>query len=99
MAAIADVKKLDKYQIKMSLNRGDADFPYSLTDYHILMVPDGFKDWANPVGTGAFRSRNSIPGVRISLKKNARLLEGGPRPSRRRGDHRHQRRRRRASTR
>ena len=31
--------------------------PIALTDYHILMVPDGFKDWAKPVGTGAVRAR------------------------------------------
>ncbi len=49
--------------------RADADLPYVLTDYHILMVPDGFKDWAKPVGTGAFALEKFDPGVRISLKK------------------------------
>ena len=33
------------------------------------MVPDGFKDWAKPVGTGAFVLENYDPGVRIRLKK------------------------------
>ena len=33
------------------------------------MVPDGFKDWAKPVGTGAFSLDKFDPGVRISLKK------------------------------
>ena len=70
LSAVSDVKKLDKYQIQISLAAPDADLPYSLTDYHILMVPDGFKDWANPVGTGAFLLEKFDPGVRISLKKN-----------------------------
>ena len=66
---VTDIKKLDKYQIQISLNGPDADLPYALTDYHVHMVPDGFKDWAKPVGTGAFSLDKFDPGVRISLKK------------------------------
>ena len=66
---ITDVKKLDKYQIQISLAAADADLPYALTDYHVLMVPDGFKDWSKPVGTGAFSLDKFDPGVRVSLKK------------------------------
>ena len=69
MKPVTDVKKLDKYQIQLSLAAADADLPYSLTDYHLLMVPDGFKDWAKPVGTGAFTLEKFDPGVRIVLKK------------------------------
>ena len=96
---MTDIKKLDKYQIQISLGAGDADLPYSLTDYHILMVPDGFKDWANPVGTGAFRLDKFDPGVRIVAEEEPGLLERGPRPSRRRRNHRNQRLAPRASTR
>ena len=66
---VTDIKKLDKYQIQISLNGPDADLPYALTDYHVGIVPDGFKDWAKPVGTGAFSLDKFDPGVRISLKK------------------------------
>ena len=69
MKPITDIKKLDKYQIQISLAAADADLPYALTDYHVLMVPDGFKDWAKPVGTGAFSLDKFDPGVRVSLKK------------------------------
>ena len=69
MKGISDVKKLDKYQVQISLVAADADLPYVLTDYHALVVPDGFKDWAKPVGTGAFVLEKFDPGVRISLKK------------------------------
>ena len=63
------MKKLDDHQIQISLSAPDADLPYSLTDYHLLMVPDGFKDWAEPVGTGAFVIDKFDPGVRITVKK------------------------------
>src|SRR5208337_4738513 len=43
--------------------------PCTLTDYHLLMVPNGFKDWAKPVGTGPFTLEGFDPGVRIMLKK------------------------------
>jgi peptide/nickel transport system substrate-binding protein len=66
---VTDIKKLDKYQIQISLNGPDADLPYALTDYHVGIVPDGFKDWSKPVGTGAFSLDKFDPGVRISLKK------------------------------
>ena len=40
-----------------------------MTDYHLLMIPDGFKDWAKPIGTGSLVVDRFDPGVRISLKK------------------------------
>ncbi len=69
MKAVADVKKLDKNQIEVTLASGNADFPTVLTDYHLMMVPNGFTDWAKPVGTGAFTVDRFDPGVRIALKK------------------------------
>ena len=70
VAAIDDIQKLDKYQLKVILKGGDADFLYSLTDYHMGVVPADFKDWGKPVGTGAFLVEKFDPGVRIALKKN-----------------------------
>ncbi len=70
MKAITDVKKLGPNQIQITLAAGDADLPYTLSDYHIMMVPDGYKDWANPVGTGAFTIDQFDPGVRIAFKRN-----------------------------
>jgi peptide/nickel transport system substrate-binding protein len=77
MKEVADVKKLDKYQIQLTLAAPDADLPYVLTDYHLLMVPEGFKDWAKPIGTGAFTLDRFDPGVRISLKKRADYWKEG----------------------
>src|SRR5271165_6030735 len=77
MKPVTDVKKLDKYQIQISLTAPDADLPYALTDYHILMVPENFKDWAKPVGTGAFTLEKFDPGVRIVLKKRPDYWKDG----------------------
>ena len=77
LKAVTDVKKLDKHQIQITLAAGDADLPYMLTDYHVLMVPDGFTDWANPVGTGAFRSSSSIRACASRSRRNPNYWKPG----------------------
>ncbi len=70
MKAVTDVKKLAPHQVGVTLAAGDADFPYTLTDYHVMMVPDGFKDFAHPMGTGSMLLDAFDPGVRVSFKRN-----------------------------
>ena len=77
LRAVADIKKIDKYQIQITLGAPDADFPAVLTDYRLPMVPDGFKDWSKPVGTGAFVLDKFDPGVRIALKKSGDYWKDG----------------------
>ena len=57
-----------------------------------MMVPDGFKDWAKPVGTGAFSLDKFDPGVRISLKKTRDYWKEGRGHLDARRGHGHQRR-------
>ena len=77
LASVKDIKKLSASQIQITLDAADADFPYNLTDYHMHMVPDGFKDWANPVGTGAFTLEKFDPGVRVVLKGTGNYWKKG----------------------
>ncbi len=71
MKAISDIRKLDSHQIQITLSAPDADLPYVLSDYHVLMVPNGFTDWAKPVGTGGFTVEKFEPGVTCTLKRRA----------------------------
>ncbi len=66
---IRDIQKLGSHQIRILLDGGDADFPSTLSDFRLLGVPDGFTDWANPVGTGAYRLEHFEPGVRCITRK------------------------------
>jgi peptide/nickel transport system substrate-binding protein len=68
--AVSDVKKLSPYQVQVTLASGDADFAYVLTDYHVLVVPDGHKDWSKAIGTGGYTMETYDPGVRIIGKRN-----------------------------
>ncbi len=70
MKAIKDIKKLGPNQISIELDGGDADFLQVITDYHLIVVPDGHTDWSKPIGTGAFTIDQFQPGVRVSGKRN-----------------------------
>jgi peptide/nickel transport system substrate-binding protein len=69
VANIADVRKLDATRIQVTLTGGDADLPATLADFRLLVVPDGFADWANPIGTGAYRLEVFEPGIRCITRK------------------------------
>ncbi|WP_062013645.1 ABC transporter substrate-binding protein [Aureimonas sp. AU4] len=69
-AQLTDVRKLSDTQIAVTLAEGNADLPYVLSDYHFLVVPDGFTDWSKPVGTGPFVFESYDPGVRSRFTRN-----------------------------
>ena len=69
MKVIKDITKLDKHQIRIVLETGDADLPYVLSDYHLIMVPDGYSDWSKLVGTGVMTIERFDPGVSVSFKR------------------------------
>jgi peptide/nickel transport system substrate-binding protein len=65
---ITDIKKLDSHKFEITLKSGNADLPFVLSDYHLVMVPNGFKDWTKPDGTGHYTLETWEPGVRILFK-------------------------------
>ncbi len=70
LAPITEIEKLSDLQIRITLESGNADLPYLLSDYHLLVVPEGFDDWSNPVGTGPFIPERVEPGVRGRFVRN-----------------------------
>jgi peptide/nickel transport system substrate-binding protein len=77
MKEITDIKKLGPHQIAITLASADADLPYVLSDYHLVMAPAGFKDWGHPVGTGAYTLEKWDPGVRVALNRNKSYWKPG----------------------
>jgi peptide/nickel transport system substrate-binding protein len=69
---IADMKADGDNVVVFNLHNGNADFPYLMADYHLLMMPevDGKADWQNYVGTGGYVLDSFEPGVRTTLKRN-----------------------------
>jgi peptide/nickel transport system substrate-binding protein len=74
---IQEMKKLSPNQVQITLSSGNADLPFVLTDYHLLVVPNGFTDWAKPDGTGAYALEKFEPGVRMVLKKKGDFWKPG----------------------
>jgi peptide/nickel transport system substrate-binding protein len=52
VAAIADMTKVNDYQVQFTLESGNADFPYLMSDYHLLMYPAGQIEEAIAQGIG-----------------------------------------------
>lgn len=61
-----------KYSVVFTLKNGYADFPFTVTDYHLPILPskDGVADWQNGIGTGPFMLEAFESGVRIKAKRN-----------------------------
>ncbi len=71
VSAISEMEKISDHEIKMTLAAGNADFPFLLSDYHILMFPAGEIDEAiaSGNGTGLYMVESFDPGVRFVGKR------------------------------
>jgi peptide/nickel transport system substrate-binding protein len=77
MKNVVDIRKLSGDQIQISLKQADAEFPAILTDYHLLMVPEGHTDWSKPIGTGPMVLERFDPGVRAVMKRTRDYWKAG----------------------
>ncbi len=63
--------KVDGDNFIVELGTANADLPYLMADYHLMIQPDGgFDNPAAGVGTGAYMLVADEPGVRHAYKKN-----------------------------
>lgn len=78
VSAITEMKKINDHELQMTLAAGNADFPFLLSDYHILMYPAGQIDEAiaNGIGTGLYTVDSFDPGVRFVGKRYADHYKG-----------------------
>jgi peptide/nickel transport system substrate-binding protein len=76
--AVTDMKKTSDHQVVLTLKAGNADFPYLLSDYHILMYPAGAESEAiaSGNGTGLYKVESFDPGVRCTLSRVAGHYKG-----------------------
>lgn len=75
--AFKSVEKVSENEVRITLENGNADLPYILSDYHFLVVPDGFADWSRPIGTGPFVFESYEPGVRSRFIRNESYWKPG----------------------
>jgi peptide/nickel transport system substrate-binding protein len=72
LETVADIKADDEHSVTVTLVSGSADFPYVLTDYHLVMLPsdgEGNVSWDKGEGTGGYVLKEFDPGVRASMER------------------------------
>ncbi|MCX7287787.1 MAG: ABC transporter substrate-binding protein [Rhodobacterales bacterium] len=61
----------DGNEVVFTLSTGNADLPYLLSDYHLVVQPKGGVDNPNAaIGTGTWKLVTAEPGVRYTFEKN-----------------------------
>ncbi|RWQ15484.1 ABC transporter substrate-binding protein [Mesorhizobium sp.] len=71
-----DTIKANGDEVVVTLKDGNADFPYLMTDYHLVIQPDGGKD--NPgagIGAGPYKMTVNEPGVRYGGERFANFWQ------------------------
>lgn len=76
---IVDIRVDGDQVVSFELSEGNADFPYLLNDYHLVVMPseEGKPNWKDGVGTGGYRLKEFVPGERISLVRQNNYWKEG----------------------
>lgn len=76
---IEEIRADDANTLTIKLKSGNADLPYALTDYHLIMMAakDGKVDPMESAGTGAYRLDEFEAGIRAGLSKNPNYWKEG----------------------
>ena len=79
VSAITEMKKMGTHQVQFTLAAGNADFPFLLSDYHILMYPAGMIEEAiaKGIGTGLYKVESFDPGVKTVVSRVASHYKDG----------------------
>ena len=73
LADVTDIKADGDYAVVITLASGNADLPYLLSDYHLVVCPakaDGTIDWESMDGTGPYKIVEREAGVNIRLERH-----------------------------
>lgn len=78
VSQIADIRA-DGDNVVFELNAPNADFPYVMSDYHLLILPSegGVIDPQSGLGTGGYAIQNYEPGVRVEATRFANYWKEG----------------------
>ena len=77
---VSTIKKDGDHRVIFELEGPNADFPYIVSAYHLMIMPtaaDGSLDPQSPAGTGAYVVDEFNPGVRITYNKNPNYWKEG----------------------
>jgi peptide/nickel transport system substrate-binding protein len=75
---VANMKKLDKYTVRLPLKTPDSTVPQTLASYTFCVVPVGYKAYPAPqIGTGAYKLKSFTPGQQSVHERNPNYWRSG----------------------
>ena len=77
LSAVTDISADGPNRVVISLTEANADFPFVIGDYHLVILPAEADGSVNPVGgigTGAYALNNFEPGVRAEMTRNGNFF-------------------------
>lgn len=74
---VKEIRKDGQYTVVFKLENGNADFPFAVSDYHLLIVPDGTNDFSDGMGTGPYMLTSFNSGVKAVTKRNPNYWKTG----------------------
>jgi len=79
VAPIVDIRKDGEDTVVFELESPNADFPFLISDYHLLILPSegGTIDPTSGIGTGGYRIESFEPGVRTVGTRNPNYWKEG----------------------
>lgn len=79
LSPIKDLKADGKYTVVFTLEGGNADFPYIISDYHLIIFPAGTRgaEFERGNGTGGYILVDHEPGVRALTRLNPNYWKKG----------------------
>jgi peptide/nickel transport system substrate-binding protein len=79
MASVTEVRAEDESTVRVTLSGPNAEFPFILGIYMMMIVPDGFEraDLEKGIGTGPFKLKEFKPGVRGVFVRNENYWKEG----------------------
>jgi peptide/nickel transport system substrate-binding protein len=72
VAAIQDIVVNGSHSVTFKLDGGNADFPVTLSDYHLPIIPakDDSIDWESGIGCGSYVLKSHNFGVSVEMERN-----------------------------
>lgn len=71
LRGVSELKAVGSHQIQFILHASNADFPYLLSDYHLVIYPAGYVELAmhNGIGTGLYKVEEFLPGQSLRARR------------------------------
>lgn len=76
---VKEIKSDGKYQVIITLNEPNIDFPYIFADFNLGIAPAGTrgKDWEKGIGTGGYILQEWKPGIKALTRRNPNYWKEG----------------------